>query len=118
VVFLSWGGTIVGPVHEQQKAVLGGIWLIGLGILFATRFCWPGIMFLIAITAIIEGWLNDQPWYGAQAAYWSVFIGVWALTRYSFTFLLIGLGVSTIVAALVKPNPFSKPKPFVNSSLE
>ncbi len=108
----------MGPSHPQQRAILGGIWLIGLGILFATRFWWPGIMFLFALTAIIEGWLNDQPWYGAQAAYWSAFIGVWALFRFNLAFLLVGLGISTIIGALVKPNPFTKPKPFVDSSLE
>ena len=75
-------------------------------------------MFLIAITAIIEGWLKDQPWYGIQAAYWSAFIGVWALARFNLAFLFVGLGISTIVGAIVKPNPFSKPKPFVDSSLE
>ena len=67
---------------------------------------------------LIEGWLNDQPWYGIQSGFWSAFIGVWALARYSLVFLLIGLGVSTIIGALVKPSPFSKPKPFVDSSLE
>ncbi len=104
--------------HPQQKAIVGGIWLIGLGVLYATRFWWPGILFLIALTAIIEGWMNDQTWYGAQAAYWLVFFGVWALSGYLVTALLVGLGVSTIVGALVKPSPFSKPKPFVDSSLE
>jgi hypothetical protein len=106
------------PEPGRRRTLIGGIWLIGIGVLFATRFWWPGIMFLIAITAFIEGWLNDQPWYGIQSGFWSAFIGVWALARYSLAFLLIGLGVSTIIGALVKPSPFSKPKPFVDSSLE
>ena len=75
-------------------------------------------MFLIAITVLIEGWLNRQPWYGAQSGFWLAFIGVWALVRYSLVFLLIGLGISSIIGALIKPSPFSKPKPFVDSSLE
>src|SRR5208337_3550421 len=80
------------PEPGRRRTLIGGIWLIGLGVLFATRFWWPGIMFLIAITAFIEGWLNDQPWYGIQSGFWSAFIGVWALARYSLAFLLIGLG--------------------------
>jgi hypothetical protein len=103
---------------DQHRAILGGIWLIGLGILFATRFWWPGILFLIGITAILEGWLNGYPWYGAQAAYWLVFLGLWAMTGYFITALMIGLGISAIIGALVKPNPFTKPEPFVDSSLE
>src|SRR5258708_6066645 len=106
------------PDTQQRRAVIGGIWLIGFGILFATRFRWPGIMFLIGITAVFEGWLNRQTWYGVQAGFWAIFIGIWALTRFSLAVLFIGLGISTIAGALVKPNPFSKPKPFVDSTLE
>jgi hydrogenase/urease accessory protein HupE len=103
---------------KRQQAIVGGIWLIGFGFLFATRLWWPGIMFLIGITALIEGWLNRQPWYGIQGGFWAFFIGVWALTRFSIPFLLVGLGISTIAGAMIKPNPFAKPKPFVDSSLE
>jgi hypothetical protein len=102
----------------RDKQVIGGIWLIGLGLLFATRFWWPGIMFLIAATAIYEGWVKDGVWYGIQAGYWCAFIGIWALTRFSLAFLFVGLGISMILGALVTPSPFSKPKPFVDSSLE
>jgi hypothetical protein len=104
--------------RDQHRAILGGIWLIGIGILFATRSWWPGIMFVIGITAIFEGWFQRQPWYGVQGGLWMIFIGLWALTRFSLAFLLVGLGISAIAGALVKPNPFSKPKPFVDSSLE
>jgi len=103
---------------EQHQAILGGIWLIGIGVLFATRFWWPGMMFLIGITAVVEGWLNRQTWYGFQGGFWAFFIGVWALTRFSLVFLLVGLGISSIAGALIKPNPFTKPKPFVDGSLE
>jgi hypothetical protein len=104
--------------RARGNQVVGGLWLIGLGVLFATRAWWPAIMFLIALTAVIEGWLNGQPWYGIQAGYWTAFVGFWALARFSLVFLFVGLGVSMILGALVKPSPFSKPKPFVDSSLE
>ncbi len=105
-------------IKARHNAVLTGVWLIGLGMLFATRAWWPGIMFLIAATAILEGYYKGQAWYGLQAGYWSAFIGVWALFRFSLVFLLVGLGLSSILGALVKPSPFSKPKPFVDGSLE
>jgi hypothetical protein len=105
-------------IKERHGMVLGGLWLIGLGILFATRAWWPGIMFVIAATAIVEGYFNDQRWYGVQSGYWAAFIGVWALFRFSLVFLLVGLGISSILGALIKPNPFTKPKPVVDRSLE
>ncbi|MFO0893103.1 MAG: hypothetical protein U0790_28695 [Isosphaeraceae bacterium] len=105
-------------IKERHHAVLSGIWLIGLGILFATRAWWPGIMLLIAATAVLEGYYNDQLWYGLQTGYWCGFIGVWAVFRYNLVFLLVGLGLSSILGALVKPSPFAKPKPFVDGSLE
>src|SRR5438876_445365 len=40
---------------QRANAVTGGIWLIGLGVLFATHFWWPGILFLAGITAIVQG---------------------------------------------------------------
>jgi hydrogenase/urease accessory protein HupE len=103
---------------NQHRAIIGGTWLIGIGILFATRAWWPGIMFLIGITAILEGWLRRQTWYGIQAGFWSIFIGLWALTRFNIAVLFVGLGISTIVGALVRPSPFSKPKPILDDRFE
>ena len=101
------------------RTVIGGVWLIGIGILFATRFWWPGLMFLIAITAVLEGWLNrNHLWYAVQAGYWSAFVGVCALVGFNLVFLLVALGAGAILGALVSPGPLSKPKPSVDSSLE
>src|SRR4051812_30465354 len=110
-------GAVNMETREQQRAVIGGLWLIGIGILFATRLWWPGIMFLIGVTALVEGSFKRQPWYGIQGGLWAFFIGFWALTRFSLPFLFVALGISTIVGALVKPNPLAKPKPFVDRSL-
>jgi hypothetical protein len=30
----------------------------------------------------------------------------------------VGLGISAIVGAFIKPNPFTKPKPLIDDSLE
>ncbi len=32
---------------ERAHAVTGGIWMIGLGVLFATNYWFPGILFLV-----------------------------------------------------------------------
>jgi hypothetical protein len=96
-----------------------GVWLIGTGVLFATKFWWPGIMFLIAASAVLEGWLHYRPlWYAIQVGYWSAFVGVCALVGFNLVFLLVALGVGAIIGALVSPGQSSKPKPFVDSSME
>ena len=54
--------------HRQAHTITGGIWLIGLGVMFATGYWWPGILILAGITAIVEGWALGQGWYGLQGA--------------------------------------------------
>ena len=75
-------------------------------------------MFLIGITAIIEGWLNEQPWYGIQAGFWSIFIGFWALTRFSLAFLFVGLGISAIVGCPRQAQPVLEAQAVRRQSLE
>lgn len=101
---------------SRTRAITGGIWLIGLGILFATRLWFPGILFLMGITAMIEGWLDQKGWSAIQGGVWLIFIAFWAMARFNLTFLFVGLGIAVILGALVKPNPFSKP--YVDHSLD
>ena len=104
---------------SRVRTAIGGAWLIGIGVLYVTGFWWPGIMFLIAITAVLVGWLHhDRRWYAIQIGYWSAFVGVCALVGFNLVFLLVALGTGAIIGALVSPGPISKPKPFVDSSLE
>ena len=110
-----------GPVNltnERAGQITGGVWLIGLGLLFATGRWWPGIMFLIGVSAIVEGLVEGRGWYAFQAGFWSIMIGVWALYHYSLPMLFVGLGVSMIVMAIAPPPMFAKPKPFTDNSLE
>lgn len=102
----------------RKRDVVGVVWLIGLGILLLTRAWWPGIMFVIAATAMVQGYFDGKTWYGVQAGWWSAFFGLWVLMRHSPVWLFVGLGVSMICASLVRPGPFAKPKPFMDSSLE
>ena len=45
---------------NQANAVTGGIWLIGMGILFATGLWWPGMLVLVGLTAILQQWAHGQ----------------------------------------------------------
>jgi hypothetical protein len=101
---------------QQANAVTAGIWLIGLGILFATRFWWPGFLILIAITMIVQGWCLGRRWETLHGAFWMILIAVWAMFRFGMAFFFIALGVYVIFAALVKPDMMQKP--YVDHSLE
>ncbi len=103
---------------ERANKLTGGIWLIGLGILFYTGRWWPGIMFVIGVSAIVEGLVQGRGWYAFQGGLWSIAIGIWAMTHFNIAVLFIGLGVSMVLLALVRPPAFAKPKPFTDNTLE
>lgn len=103
---------------RRADEISSGIFLVGLGLCFYYGF-WPWIMFVIGITAIIEGLVAGRGWYAFQGATWTIGIGLWALMNFSMAGLFVMLGASVIVGALAKP-PFlqPKPKPFVDNTLE
>ena len=104
-------------LHPQQAhAITGGVSLIGLGILFATGFWWPGLLIIAGITAIVEGWAHGQGWYGLQGGVWLIMFAIWALLDYNIAVLFVALGVSVISSAFVRPSFLNKPQ--VDKSLE
>jgi len=103
--------------HSQQSnAITAGIWLIGLGVLFATRFWWPGILILVAITSIVQGWSLGRRGDGLHVAFWMILIAVWAMVRFSMAFFFIALGLYVIFSAMIKPDVFRKP--YFDNTLE
>jgi len=103
--------------HSQQaNAITGGVWLIGLGVLFATRFWFPGILILIAITSLVQGWSLGRRWDGLHVAFWMILIAVWAIFKFSMAFFFVALGLYVIFSALVKPDVMRKP--YADNTLE
>jgi hypothetical protein len=103
---------------RRANEISGGVFLVGLGLCFAFGF-WPWILFVIGATSIVQGLADGHGWYAFQGATWTIGIGIWALFNFNIAALFILIGVSSIVAALVRP-PFlrGKPKPFVDNTLE
>ncbi|MCU0495910.1 MAG: hypothetical protein MUF87_01010 [Anaerolineae bacterium] len=73
----------------------GGVFFIGLALVFLTGWWWPGIMFVIGATALAQALAEGRRWYAAQGALWSFGIGVVFLFGFSLPllFLLIGAGM-------------------------
>jgi hypothetical protein len=102
--------------EHQANALSGGIWLIGFGVLFVTKLWWPGIMFLIGITAIVQGMVQGRRWYAIHGGLGAILIGVWAALRFNIGVLFVGLGIYVIVSAFL--NPGFVRKPHVDNTLE
>ena len=96
--------------QRRASAIISATWLFGLAALFATGYWWPGVMFLIGATSIIEGFVRGQGWYALQAGLWAIGIGVWAAFDFSLVVLFVVLGCSVLLGAFVRP-PWPKPKP-------
>lgn len=101
---------------ERADAVTGGVWLIGLGLLLATGYWFPGIFFLIGITGIIEGSARGGGWQVVHGSLWILLFACWAVVKFSITVLFVGLGLYAIIGALAKPAHFRKP--YVDQTLE
>src|SRR3954452_1850717 len=97
---------------EQIHAITGAVWLFGLAAMFYTGRWWPGILFVVGASMIVEGLLNGQSWYTLQGAAWVIGIGVWAMLASQVWFLFLPLGVAVLLGAIVPPPVFAKqPRP-------
>jgi hypothetical protein len=97
---------------HQANAITSAIWLVGIGILIVTGFWWPGIMFLIGFSSIVQGLVRGRGWYALQGGVWSIGIGVWALTGFNLLVLFCMIALSGLVGAFFKPPAFGdKPAP-------
>jgi hypothetical protein len=101
---------------NQANAVTGGIWLIGMGILFATGLWWPGMLVLVGLTAIVQQWANGRGWYGLHAGFWMIMVAVWALFRFNIAIFFVGLGIYVIATAFIQPGIIRKPH--IDNTLE
>lgn len=77
--------------------ISGGIFLIGLGILFFTHIgFWPGILFVIGAAAIARGVAEGQTWYNVPGGLWMIGLGLLFLFNFNWPVLLILIGVSML----------------------
>ncbi len=85
---------------------MGGIWLIGIAVLAATSWWWPGIMVLVGISALVGGLQSggswEQRWGGLQGAIWTFGIAVIAIFNWWWPGMLVLVGLSAILGAVTR----------------
>jgi hypothetical protein len=107
----------VNLTNKQAGAITSAVWLVGIGVLIVTGWWWPGIMFLIGIAAIIQGFVAGRGWYAFQGGLWTLGIGVWALFGYNILVLFCLIALSGLLGAFVRPPGLAK-KQATDTSLE
>ncbi len=81
--------------HAGQ--VTGAIFLIGMGLLFALGWFWPGILYLIGVTAIADGALTGKSLSGnLQGGLFMIGLGLVFTLGFSLPLLFIILGLITL----------------------
>ena len=87
--------------NRQASAISGGIFMIGLGVMFFTGWWWPGMMFVIGLSGGASLLYRGRIWEGLNTI--AFFFGlpgvVWLVDYYDISWgiagpiLLIGLGL-------------------------
>lgn len=91
--------------EERAHQLSGGVFMIGLAMLFLTGYWFPGILFVLAATSFVEGMAQGRRWYTMQGAMWLAGIGLVFQIGFSLPLLFLLIGASTIMGAIFKP-PF------------
>jgi len=101
---------------QRASALTAGIWLIGLGLMIATKAWLLGILLLLGITVIVQGWSSGRQRQVMRGGMLAIAIGIWAACKFNVALLFVGLGAYIIYTALLRPDPVRKP--YVDNTLE
>jgi hypothetical protein len=105
--------------NQQANAITGAVWLLGLAAMFSTHYWWPGIMFVIGVSALIEGLARRQGWAALQGSLWAFGIAIWVMMGYGIAILFVILAISVLSNAFLPPAFLArKPKPHSDPYLE
>jgi hypothetical protein len=88
---------------ERADQIAGGVFLIGLGLLFTNVISfWPGILFVIGAANIARGMAQGREWYNVSGGVWLIGLGFVFLFHFSWPVLLILIGASMLFGYSVK----------------
>ncbi len=81
---------------SHADRVSGGVFFIGLALLFLTGYWWPGILFVIGASSVARGMAEGQPWYATGGGVWMLALGVVFMLGFRWELLLIFVGLSML----------------------
>lgn len=88
---------------DRADQVSGGVFLIGLALLFMGVLpWWPGILFVIGASAIGRGVAEGQEWYTVSGGMWMIGLGIVFWFGFSLPLLLILIGLTMLFGYNVK----------------
>jgi hypothetical protein len=87
-------------MQERGNQVSSGVFLIGLALLFATGWWWPGILFVVGAAGLSQAIVEGKRWQAAQGALWVIGIGAMFLFGFQWWLLLLFAGVSMVVGGV------------------
>lgn len=98
---------------QNADQVSGGVFLIGLALLFLTGWWWPGVMFVVGASIIARTMAEGKPWQSATGAFWVIGIGIlfgvpglfaginWGMI---WPIALIGIGLFMLFGGNLRPS--------------
>ena len=99
----SPGVTTARLAPRRWRELNGGLWLIGLGLLFLTSTFWPGILVLVGISAYLEQQARGQPQYALRALLVPCGLALLFWTGHFWPYILILLGVIALLSPEIRP---------------
>ncbi len=89
---------------KYYEALSGGIFLIGLGILFLVPGLsfWPWILVVVGLAGLPASLANKRGWLGWQGFFWLAGLAILFASGHFWPGILILIGVSMLVGALTR----------------
>lgn len=90
--------------YVNWDGLTGGIWLIGLAVLFMTGWWWPGILVLVGLSSLFSGLAHAPGGAGrlgaVQGAAWMIGLAIIAANNWWWPGMLVLVGISAALGAI------------------
>lgn len=87
---------------SRAGEVSGGLFLIGIAILFLTGWWWPGILFVVGTVVIVSGFLEGKSSDQIKGGFVPIVLGIIFTIGFNVGLLLLCIGLMVLVGALSK----------------